>query len=67
MIEPQAVSKFGYMRGSMQILSGRGIVFYGKENSMIYFEIEIPSNTEAVFEHDGKEFVLTEGNNDIVF
>lgn len=62
-IEPQAVSKFGRMRGSMKIPNGTLAVSYRKENSKIHFEITIPSNVEAVFKYGGGGFLLNEGTN----
>lgn len=66
-IEPQAVSKFGYMSGSMQIPNGTVEVSYRKEKNNIRFEITIPSNVEAVFQYGGREFILKEGTNALNF
>ena len=63
MIEPQAVSKFGRMRGHMQIPNGTVEVSYQKESGNIRFEITVPSNVEAVFQYAGREFILKEGTN----
>ena len=60
-IEPKAVSKFEYMRGSIETPNGTVEVAYRKENDGIHFEIAIPEKTEAVFIYDGAEYPLSEG------
>jgi alpha-L-rhamnosidase len=64
-IEPQAVSRFEYMSGSMQIPGGTVRVAYRKEGSKVCFEIVIPSNTEAIFRYEEKELILNEGINTV--
>ncbi|MBQ9785574.1 MAG: family 78 glycoside hydrolase catalytic domain [Clostridia bacterium] len=62
-IEPQAVAKFGFMRGKMQTPQGEISVEYQKENGKTRFEIKVPQNTDAVLKYGGNEYALLEGEN----
>lgn len=63
LIEPQVVSKFGHMSGSMKTPNGTVAVSYKKNESGICFTILIPDNTEAIFHYKDWEFTLKEGKN----
>jgi len=65
-IEPQAVAKFGFMCGKMQVPNGTVGVSYKKENGRIHFEIIIPSNVEAIFKYEEREYNLRVGSNEFV-
>ena len=65
-IEPQAVSKFGFMQGGMQVPHGRVEVGYRKEGEQVRFEISIPADTKAVFRYADAEYPLCEGINRFV-
>ena len=62
-IEPQAVSCFGWMSGSMATPNGKIEVGYKKTDNGIKFEIIIPHKTEAVFKYKDGERILSEGRN----
>lgn len=66
-IEPQAVSRFGYMRGKMQIPRGIISVGYEKANGQTCFKVDIPHGVKAVFRYNNQEYVLSEGENQIEF
>lgn len=65
-IEPQSVSRFNYMRGSMQTPNGTVAVSYEKSADRVDFTITIPENTEAVFKYDGTEYALSSGINKFI-
>lgn len=65
LIEPEAVSKFGRMSGSMSTLNGTVAVHYEKESDRVNFKIKIPPQTEAVLRYANQDFVLAEGENNI--
>lgn len=62
-IEPRAVSKFGYMSGSMEIPSGTVSVEYRKNGDAVDFKISVPSGITASFKYNEKEYALKEGEN----
>ena len=62
-IDPQAVSCFGWMSGSMATPNGKIEVGYKKTDNGIKFEIIIPHKTEAVFKYKDGERILSEGRN----
>jgi len=62
-IEPCAVSKFGFMSGSMETANGAVAVDYRKNGGVVEFKISIPEKTEAVFRYSGKEYKLASGDN----
>lgn len=62
-IEPQAISAFSRMSGSMEVPNGTVSVSYVKENGRVRFEIVIPKNTEAVFGGLNQSFTLKCGKN----
>lgn len=62
-INPQAISKFGKMSGSMKTPNGIVAVSYNKADGYINFKINIPENTEAVFCGLGSEIKLSAGEN----
>lgn len=63
-ISPQAVSRFSYMKGSMQTPNGIVAVNYEKKNNSVKFSISIPANTSAIFRFNDKEITLSEGSNE---
>ena len=63
-ISPQAVSRFGFMQGSMKTSTGTVLVGYTTENEKTHFRINLPPHTEAVFRFDGTEYVLAQGLNE---
>ena len=62
-IEPRAVSKFGYMSGSMETPKGTVSVEYRKNGEAVDFKISVPSGITASFKYKDKEHPLTEGEN----
>ena len=62
-IDPRAVSKFGYMSGSMETPQGTVAVSYRKNGSAVDFKIIIPAGVNAVFTYADKEYVLNAGEN----
>ena len=62
-IEPQAVSKFNRMSGSMSIPNGTVTVQYQKEADAVNFKVVIPQQTEAVLRYGGQEWALSAGEN----
>lgn len=62
-INPQAVSKFTRMSGSMETPNGVVAVKYEKADEKINFTINIPENTEAVFNGLDREIKLSAGEN----
>lgn len=66
-IEPEAVSCFERMCGSMKTGAGTVSVSYKKENKKIKFEILIPENTKAVFKGFSREIKLNAGKNAFEF
>lgn len=62
-IQPQAVSRFNRMSGSMETPNGTVAVSYEKKDSGIRFSIVIPAGTEAVFRYADWEWALNEGEN----
>ena len=62
-IEPKAVSKFEFMRGSMQTANGVVSVGYQKKDGKVCFEIVIPSGVEAILCYEGQDYILHEGAN----
>ncbi len=62
-IAPMAVSKFGYMKGSMTLPKGKIAVAYEKLDDKIKFDITIPAGVHAKFKYHGQELFLKEGRN----
>jgi len=62
-IEPQAVSKFGYMSGSMKTPNGTVSVSYKKIDGKVDFSVVVPKNTKATFKYQDTVFELSEGEN----
>ena len=62
-IEPLAVSKFGFLRGSMKVPNGEIAVGYQRKDEHTCFEIVIPPRTEASFSLNGQAYPLHEGLN----
>lgn len=65
-IEPQAVSNFKKMSGSMQIPVGKVEVAYERNNNSVNFDIVIPKNIKARFIFNDKEIELKQGKNVVV-
>ena len=65
-IEPLAVSKFEFMKGSMKVPKGEIKVSYEKENGKIKFAIEIPVGVQAKFKFLGQDIALHEGRNMLI-
>ena len=65
-IEPQVVSEFNKMSGSMTIPNGKVSVQYEKNEGIVIFKIFIPASTEAVLRYNGQEITLTEGENNLM-
>lgn len=63
-IEPQALSRFSRLSGSMDTPNGTVAVSYGKETNGIRCRVVIPQNTEAVFRYAGQEKKLTDIENE---
>lgn len=62
-IEPEAVSEFSQMSGSMQIAAGKVSVSYEKTENNISFSIVIPNGVSALFRYNDKEIPLACGEN----
>ena len=62
-IEPQGISRFGRMSGSIETIQGVVAVSYKNNDEKVNFEITIPQNTKAVFRYKNKEITLTQGDN----
>ena len=65
-IEPQALSRFTWISGSMQTPNGTVAVSYRKESDGIHCKIVIPQNTKAVFQYSGQKFRLMDGENTLI-
>ncbi len=63
-IEPQGISRFGRMSGSITTPNGIVRITYINDDGNVYFAITIPENTEAVFKYKDKEIALTRGTNE---
>ena len=63
-IEPHCVSRFGYMKGSIQTPHGIVAVNYEKKNNSVKFSISIPENTRAEFRFNDNKITLSEGLNE---
>ena len=63
-IEPHCISRFGYMKGSMQTINGIVAVNYEKRDGNVKFTVSIPAGTEAIFRFNEKEITLSEGMNE---
>ena len=62
-IEPQSVSRFGRMNGSMKTPNGTVAVKYERISNGYDFTITVPKSTTATFKYNGKEYPLAEGKN----
>jgi alpha-L-rhamnosidase len=62
-IAPMAVSKFGYMKGSMTVPSGEIAVAYEKVEDKVRFDISIPEGVSAKFKYMEQEQDLKTGKN----
>ncbi len=65
-IQPQAMSRFQTMSGSMNTPNGTVAVQYEKKAGGVDFKIVIPPETEAVLRYAGQEYVLTQGENNLI-
>ena len=65
-IAPQAVNKFGWMKGSMQVPCGTVSVAYKKTDGKVHFTVEIPEGVEAVLSYDGGLYPMHAGENTVV-
>lgn len=65
-INPQAVSKFNRMSGSINTPNGKVAVQYEKNGDGYDFKITVPSNTNAVFKYNEKVYSLISGENDFI-
>ena len=65
-IEPQALSSFGHLSGSMQIPNGTVAVEYTVEGDSVRAAIVIPPDTEAIFRCGKRDFPLAAGENTVV-
>ena len=63
LIEPQAVSRFGRMSGSMKTPRGTVAVTYEKKENGMHFQISIPAHVQAVFRYNDREYALKAGEN----
>ncbi len=64
-IEPQGISRFGRMSGSIETVQGTVAVSYKNNNGKLNFEITIPENTKAIFRYKNEEIALAQGENKI--
>ncbi len=64
-IAPRAVSRFGWMKGSMQIPSGEVAVSYRHTEDGVIFDVTVPTGVRAVFRYEEREIQLQAGNNRI--
>ncbi|MBE6952181.1 MAG: hypothetical protein E7452_01335 [Ruminococcaceae bacterium] len=62
-IEPKAVNRFGWMKGSMKIPAGIAAVAYEKAEGKVRFTVTVPDGVEAVFRFGGNETALVAGEN----
>ncbi len=62
-IEPQGISRFGRMSGSITTPNGIVAVSYNNIDGKVSFKIAIPENTKAFFRYKNKEIALTQGEN----
>ena len=62
-IAPMAVSKLGYMKGSMRVPKGEIAVAYEKVDEKVKFDIVIPTGVCAKFQYLEQELELKEGRN----
>ncbi len=62
-IEPQAVSRFGRMSGSIKTPQGIVAVSYENKDGNVSFKVTIPENTKAIFRYKNEEFPLCQGEN----
>jgi len=63
LIAPKAYRRFGKMKGSIQTPQGRVSVSYEKTGNGAEFRITVPKNTRARFFAEGKEVLLSVGEN----
>ena len=65
-IAPEAVHRFGWMRGSVQTKNGVCAVDYRTEGDKTHFKITVPAGTKAVFRFKDKEIELSAGENEVI-
>lgn len=65
-IAPRAVSRFGYMKGSMRVPKGDIAVAYEKVDGKVKFDIMIPVGVRATFKYLEQELDLKEGRNSFI-
>ncbi len=65
-IEPRAMTRFHRMSGSMSTLNGTVAMHYNKASDTVNFKIVVPPKTQAVLRYAGREFALTEGENNLM-
>lgn len=63
-IEPQGISRFGRMSGSIETVQGSVSVSYKNNDGKVSFEITIPENTKAIFRYKNKGIALIQGVNE---
>ncbi|MBQ5592031.1 MAG: family 78 glycoside hydrolase catalytic domain [Clostridia bacterium] len=66
-IAPQCVGRFGRMSGSITTPNGVVAVSYENKNGAVKFIVTIPQNTKAIFSYAGKEYALSQGENELDF
>jgi alpha-L-rhamnosidase len=64
-INPQAVDRFGWMRGSIRVAAGDIAVEYKKDSGKVIFSICVPEGVEATFRFADKDTELSSGLNEI--
>ena len=64
-IAPKAVSRFNWMRGSMQTPQGTVSVSYQKSPKGIEFDLVIPDGVTAVFRYGDADISLQAGENHV--
>ena len=64
-IKPVGTERFGYMKGYMEIPSGRVSVSYKHEGGKISFEIDLPKGVSATLVYGGETYELSYGENTI--
>ncbi|MBR5262726.1 MAG: family 78 glycoside hydrolase catalytic domain [Clostridia bacterium] len=66
-IAPQCVDRFGSMSGSITTPNGAVAVSYENKNGTVSFKVTIPQNTKAIFRYAGREYTLSQGENELDF
>ena len=66
-IAPQCVDRFGRMSGSITTPNGVVAVSYENKSGAVKFIVTIPQNTKATFSYAGREYALSQGENELDF